>query len=78
MIPPGYRLALTLQGKDFERPGDTGGHLGTVENPMRGSGPFTHTSPIDRPVEIFDNVHTLFAGGAKESYLLLPIIPPKA
>ena len=78
VVPAGYRIALTLQGKDFERPGDTGGSLGTVEQPMRGSGPFTHTNPMDRPAEIFDNMHTVFGGGAKGSYLLLPIIPSKA
>lgn len=77
VVPAGYRIALTLQGKDFERPGDTG-HLGTVERPMRGSGPFTHTHPMDRPAEIFDNMHTVFGGGDKGSYLLLPIIPSKA
>jgi predicted acyl esterase len=77
VVPADYRIALTLQGKDFERPGDTGS-LGTVERPMRGSGPFTHTSPVDRPAEIFDNMHTIFGGGAKGSYLLLPIIPSKA
>ena len=27
--------------------------------------------------EIFDNKMTLHAGGSRESYLLLPIIPPK-
>jgi len=74
---PGYRIALTLQVKDFERPGDTG-HLGTEERPMRGSGPFTHTNPMDRPAEIFGNMHTVFGGANKGSYLLLPIIPSKA
>jgi len=77
VVPAGYRIALTLQGKDFERPGDSG-HLGTVERPMRGSGPFTHTHPMDRPAEIFDNMHMVFGGGDKGSYLLMPLIPPKA
>jgi len=76
VVPAGYRIALTLLGKDFERSlsQDAGG-LGTVLNPMRGSGPFLHDNPQDRPMEIFDNEHTVYGGGDRGSYLLLPIIP---
>lgn len=74
VVPAGYRIALTLLGKDFERPME-GGSLGTVLNPMRGSGPFLHDSPQDRPAEIFDNEHTVYGGGDTGSYLLLPVIP---
>jgi hypothetical protein len=74
VVPAGYRTALTLLGKDFERPLG-GGSLGTVLNPMRGSGPFLHNTPQDRPKEIFDNAHTVYGGGARGSYLLLPVIP---
>jgi uncharacterized protein len=76
VVPAGHRLALTLLGKDFERPAGHGeGSLGTVINPMRGSGPFLHDSPIDRPAAIFDNEQTIWGGGERDSYLLLPIIP---
>jgi predicted acyl esterase len=76
VVPVGYRIGLTLLGKDFERPLSQGaGSLGTVINPMRGSGPFLHDNPQDRPMEIFDNEHTVYGGGARGSYLLLPIIP---
>ncbi len=74
VVPAGYQIALTLLGKDFERPVVTGS-LGTVLSPMRGSGPFLHDNPIDRPAEIFDNEHTVYGGGDRGSYLLLPIIP---
>ncbi len=74
LVPAGYRIALTLLGKDFERP-VAGGSLGTVLNPMRGSGPFLHNTPQDRPMEIFDNEHTIYGGGDRASYLLLPVIP---
>ena len=74
VIPKGYTIALTLQGKDFEREGDAG-HLGTVVNPMRGSGPFTHTLPADRPMDVFGGEHTVKTGGGNVSYLLLPVIP---
>jgi predicted acyl esterase len=76
VVPAGCRIALTLLGKDFERPTVTGS-LGTVLSPMRGSGPFLHDNPIDRPADIFDNEQTIYGGGDWGSYLLLPVIPPR-
>jgi predicted acyl esterase len=66
-LPAGYRLALTLQGKDFERPGEPG--------PQKGSGWFLHDDPRDRPPETFSGTHVIYSGGARESYLLLPECP---
>jgi predicted acyl esterase len=66
-LPAGYRLALTLQGKDFERPGETG--------PQRGSGWFLHDDPRDRPPSSFGGAHTVYSGGEREAYLLLPELP---
>jgi predicted acyl esterase len=77
VIPVGYRIALTIQGKDFER-ATAARQPGSFVNPFRGSGPFTHTNPQDRPREIFDNTHTIYGGGARGSCLLLPIIPAGA
>jgi predicted acyl esterase len=65
-LPAGYRLALTLQGKDFERAGETG--------PQRGSGWFLHDDPRDRPPSSFGGTHTVHSGGGRDSYLLLPLI----
>ncbi len=65
-LPPGAKLALTIQGKDFERPGATG--------PMRGVAWFTHDEPRDRPAELFAGENTLHTGGQYQSYLLLPLI----
>jgi len=65
-LPAGYRLALTLQGKDFERPGETG--------PQRGSGWFLHDDPRDRPPSSFAGMHAVYSGGESSSYLLLPLI----
>ena len=52
--------------------------LGSVAQVMatfRGSGPFIHTDPLDRrPERVGGNV-TLYGGGDRGSYLLLPIIP---
>jgi len=65
-LPAGYRLALTLQGKDFERAGETG--------VQKGSGWFLHDDPRDRPPETFAGTHTVHTGTGQESYLLLPVI----
>jgi hypothetical protein len=66
-LPKGSRLALRLQGKDFERPDQ--------EGPTKGSGLFTHTDPTDRPTDRFDGTHTVHTGGARASYLQLPVLP---
>jgi predicted acyl esterase len=66
-LPRGSRLTLTIQGKDFERPGATG--------PLRGVAWFTHDDPLDRPPERFAGTNTLHTGGERQSYLLLPILP---
>jgi len=66
-LPKGSRLTLTIQGKDFERPGATG--------PLRGVAWFTHDDPTDRPLELFAGTNTLHTGGQHQSYLLLPMLP---
>jgi predicted acyl esterase len=65
-LPAGYRLSLTLQGKDFERPG--------VQGEAKGSGFFTHDDPIERPAPRYAGAHTVYTGGARASYLLLPVL----
>jgi uncharacterized protein len=66
-LEKGSRLTLTIQGKDFERPGATG--------PLRGVAWFTHDDPTDRPPELFAGTNTLHTGGPHVSYLLLPVLP---
>jgi predicted acyl esterase len=74
VVPTGYRIALTVRGKDYEYQGkDTADAANPY--PSRGCGPFTHTNPQDRPSEVFGGKVTVHAGGEKGSYLLLPIIP---
>jgi uncharacterized protein len=68
-LPAGSRLTLTIQGKDFERPGATG--------PLRGVAWFTHDDPIDRPPALFAGTNTLYTSGERPSYLLLPMIPTR-
>ena len=74
VVPAGYRLALTLRGKDYEYPGPPG-VLSNMKYPMTGCGPFTHTDKKDRPAKIFDGVNTLHISAKKAPYILLPVIP---
>jgi predicted acyl esterase len=71
VLPPGYRLGLTIGGKDFARGG-------TGESPlMRGSGVWLHTDPDDRPAAVFGGTTTIHTGAHAPSHLLLPIIPAR-
>jgi predicted acyl esterase len=74
IIPAGYRLGVAVQGRDFELPGE-GPWPSAFGVTMRGHGIFVHTEPADRPADIFGGETTLFSGGARPSYLLLPVIP---
>ena len=61
VVPAGYRLVLTVAGRDFQYEGLPGRLL--------------HDNPQDRdPIE-FGGTTTLHTGGAHASHLLLPAIP---
>ena len=77
VVPAGYRVALTIRGKDYVYPGPSGGKLSNFKNELTGCGPFLHDDPRDRPPKIFGGEISLHFGGAARPYLLLPIIPPK-
>jgi predicted acyl esterase len=74
VIPAGYRIALSVRGKDYEYAGE-GQKLSTFVNVMRGCGPFLHDDPKDRPQEVFGGKVTLHAGADLAAYVLLPVIP---
>jgi len=61
LVPPGYRLVLTIQGCDYQYEGLTGRIL--------------HTHPEDRPMPEFGGTTTIHTGGDTPSHLLLPQIP---
>jgi predicted acyl esterase len=77
VVPKGYRIGLTVCGKDYVYPGGSGGRLSNFKNELTGCGPFLHDNPRDRAAEIFGGVTGLHFGGVARPYLLLPIIPPK-
>jgi predicted acyl esterase len=74
VVPPGYRLALTVRGRDYEYDGTDAG-IPNAPYPMKGIGPFTHADPRDRPPQVFGGRVTLHFD--RKPYLLLPIIPNK-
>jgi predicted acyl esterase len=74
VIPAGYRISLTVRGKDYEHPGG-GARLASFVNEMTGCGPFLHNDPRDRPPDTFGGTTTIYAGGYRASYVLLPYIP---
>ena len=77
VVPAGYRVALTVRGKDYEYSGGSGGRLSNFKNELTGCGPFLHDDPVDRPKEIFGGKTTLHFGGERRPCLLLPVVPSK-
>jgi predicted acyl esterase len=75
VVPPGYRIGLTVRGRDYEYDGSDAG-IANAPYPMKGVGPFTHTDPRDRPPEVFGGTNVLHFAEGKMPYLLLPVIPP--
>jgi predicted acyl esterase len=74
VIPAGYRIALSVRGRDYEYPKAGGARIATFRNELRGCGPFLHDDPDDRPPDVFGGEVTIHSG----SYLLLPFVPPSA
>jgi predicted acyl esterase len=75
VVPAGYRIALTVRGKDYEWQKTTGARLSNFKNELLGCGPFLHDDPRDRPAAVFGGKVTLYTGPQQPSYILLPIIP---
>lgn len=73
VVPIGYRLALSVLGKDYDHGlGATSSHLGTMHH---GCGHHVHNDSDDRPAAIYNGSVTIYAGGDTPSYLMLPVIP---
>ncbi|MDB5957499.1 CocE/NonD family hydrolase [Ramlibacter sp.] len=76
VVPPGYRIGLSVRGKDYEFDGPAA-TLSNMKNPMKGCGPFVHDDAGDRPPEVFGKRNRLHFSGGKQNYVTLPLIPPK-
>jgi len=77
VVPKGYRVGLTLRGKDYEYAKPTGARLSNFKNELRGCGPFLHDDPRDRPPAVFGGETNVHLSSAQPAYILLPIIPQK-
>jgi predicted acyl esterase len=73
VVPPDYRLALTVRGADYEFDGSDAA-LPDAPYPMRGVGPFLHIDPDDRPPRIFASANTLHFAAGRMPCVLLPVI----
>jgi predicted acyl esterase len=76
VVPRGYRIGLTVRGRDYVYPGGPGKGLGVLGAVFTGVGPFQHAEARDRPPEIFGGKVTLHAGPERPAHIMLPIIPP--
>jgi len=74
VVPKGYRIGLTIRGKDYEYEGEAA-TLSNMKNPMKGCGPFVHDDPTDRPPAVFGGKVTLHFGPSHQASMLLPVIP---
>ena len=74
VIPPNYRLALWVRGKDYEYTGDLDLYGQNFVYATRGTGGMTHADPDHRPAEVFGGSVTVRFGPEHPSHLLLPRI----
>ena len=72
VVPAGYRLGLSVQGKDYDHGREP---VQMAWFAMSGSGPFRHDDPDDRPSAYVETRATIHTGGSRPSSLLLPVIP---
>lgn len=71
VLPAEFRLGLQISGHDFEREIPNGANEAWV---ARGSGPWLHIHPADRPEKVFGGKTTIHTGDETSSYLILPVI----
>ncbi len=74
VVPRGYRVALSIRGKDYEWQSTTGAKLSNFKNELKGCGPFLHNDPRDRPAALFDGEVSLHLDTKGGNWLLLPLI----
>ncbi|CAL8475599.1 CocE/NonD family hydrolase [Caballeronia sp. S22] len=72
-IPAGYRLGLSVRGRDYEHNLDVA-RLSNMKFPMRGCGPFIHNDEQDRPAATFAGTTTLHASKTQKPFLLIPTL----
>ena len=73
--PEGYRIALSVRGKDYEWQKTTGAKLSNFKNELLGCGPFLHNDPRNRPPKTFGGTTTLHLDKEGFNHVLVPIVP---
>jgi predicted acyl esterase len=76
VVPVGYRLALTIQGQDYDH--GIPERSSAYGREQFGSGPYWHEHPGDRDKPEYDGTTTLVSRKGSRPILLIPVIPPKA
>lgn len=74
VAPAGYRLALSIRGKDYVYPGDLSINYGKFGQPATGVGALRHDDETDRPAATFDCEITLHLQDSERCCLLLPVV----
>ncbi len=73
VVPAGYRIGLSVRGKDYRFDGPPLEVPGAPHS-LTGVGPFLHQEPANRPADIFRGTTTLHFSASRQPYLLLPVI----
>ncbi|WP_234707770.1 CocE/NonD family hydrolase [Mycolicibacterium elephantis] len=80
VIPAGHRIGLSVLGRDYlHLVADPAVSYESFGEQARrfGSGAMLHDDPRDRPSETFHGTTTVHSGPRWQSFLLLPVIPPR-
>jgi hypothetical protein len=73
VVPKGYRLGVSIRGRDYESMGEPLSVPG-FKYSLTGVGPFIHDHPQNRPQEVFHNTTHIHFQAGEQPYILLPII----
>ena len=77
IVPAGYRLALTVRGKDYEYAGKIAELDFFKNSKLKGVGIYTHANPLLRPAELFGGTTTLHTGSMHGAFVILPVVPAR-
>ncbi|MEK9796781.1 MAG: CocE/NonD family hydrolase C-terminal non-catalytic domain-containing protein, partial [Alphaproteobacteria bacterium] len=77
VLPEGFRLGLSVRGRDYVWPGYEMGSPEIAGRVQYGVGPFKHEMKGNRPLEVYGRKVTVHTGPDHPSHVLLPVIPEK-
>jgi len=77
IVPAGYRVALTVRGKDYEYAGEIAELDFFKNSKLTGVGIYTHANPQLCPPGLYGGTTTLHTGGTHTAYALIPVVAEK-